>query len=252
MVLGDVASVLHGAPAGPRLDAVDRGVPNALTPNHILEVERAAVIHHPLSDLTAGRGRNLDGISICARFHSTTQTYTTAIRAHKVNCLATAVIRRAGAGTVPGAVDLPDAALPRGDDLLGALHGDRLAGADGGEGGGAVSAEARGARGAALHLGRARALVGDRGPRAVARPTAVARATVSAGRLGAALDVGGVGGAGPGDANAAGGRAVGGGDADAYRTSVMILMGWVWGRVTRSAAGPNAGLVDGGHGGRGR
>lgn len=56
------------------------------------------------------------------------------------------MIRRAWAGTVAGAVDLPHAAGPRSDKSLGAVHRDRLTGADGRESGSGVSAEPRGGR----------------------------------------------------------------------------------------------------------
>ncbi len=59
MVLRDVAPVLHGAPAGPRLDTIPPRGPDALAPDDILELERAAVVHDPLGDLPARHGRDL-------------------------------------------------------------------------------------------------------------------------------------------------------------------------------------------------
>lgn len=59
MVLSNVTAVLHRTPAGPRFDAILRGVPNLLAVDDILEVERPPVVHRPLSKLTAGGGRNL-------------------------------------------------------------------------------------------------------------------------------------------------------------------------------------------------
>ena len=181
MVLGNVAPVLHVAPAGPSLDAVDRRTPDFLAPDDILEVECAAVIHNPLGDLAAGHGGHLINLfSVCLGHVSKMATYTTAVRAHKVDCLAAAVIRRPRAGAVSGAVDLPHPARERGNDLLRATHSDRLARTDGREGRRRVSAEARGARRAALHLGRPGALIRDGAAAAVALPAAVARAGVGA------------------------------------------------------------------------
>ena len=59
MVRGDVAPILHGAPARPRFNAVDRGVPDLLTPNDVLEAERATIVHHPLGHLAARRSGHL-------------------------------------------------------------------------------------------------------------------------------------------------------------------------------------------------
>ena len=53
VVGGDIATVLHGAPAGPGLDTVHRRVPDPLAPNYVLEVECGAVVHDPLGDLPA-------------------------------------------------------------------------------------------------------------------------------------------------------------------------------------------------------
>ena len=53
MVGGDITTVLHGAPAGPGLDAVHVGVPDPLAPDDVLEVECRAVVHDPLGDLLA-------------------------------------------------------------------------------------------------------------------------------------------------------------------------------------------------------
>lgn len=44
VVLGQVTPVLHRPPAGPSTDGVLRGVPDLLTPDDVLEVERRAVV----------------------------------------------------------------------------------------------------------------------------------------------------------------------------------------------------------------
>jgi hypothetical protein len=140
------------------------------------------------------------------------------------------VVRGAGARAVPDAKDLADAAGEGGDDGVGAVDGDLLAGAHGGHRGRRVAAPAVGGAVAALHLGGAGAQAGGGGAGAVGAPAAERLgAAAQARRLGAAQHVGGVGGAGARDGRAAAGRAVRLGDADAG-----------------GARGAVAGLVDGG------
>ena len=147
-------------------------------------------------------------------------TYTATISNHKVNGLATAVLRRAAAASaVADAVDLANAAGESGDDLLGAIDRDLLAGTEGGVGRSGVATEAGGGGGAALHLGGAGALAADRGAGAVALPAAVAGSAVGAAGLGAAADIARVPGAGTGDAGTTGGGAGGGGDADTWKST---------------------------------
>lgn len=54
VVLGDIAPVLHGAPAGPAGDRVLGGRPDLLAPDDVLEVEGARVVHDPFGDFGAG------------------------------------------------------------------------------------------------------------------------------------------------------------------------------------------------------
>lgn len=153
-------------------------------------------------------------------------------RAHEVDREPTTVITRPGTRTIPRAVDLPHTALVRGNDLLGPIDGRgftrahhrkgrrRIARASAAAGGDATLevrrswAESREAAGAAL-----------RGEAAVA--------TVAAGGLGAAFDVGRGAGAGVADVGSAVGAAGGGPDAD-----------------SGGAAGAGAGAVFDGAGGK--
>ncbi len=123
-------------------------------------------------------------------------TYTASIRTHKINRLAAAMIRRAGAGTVPGAANLPHPPRPRSNHLLGPRNRHRLAPADRGDPGRRVPAEPGRCGRAALHLRRAGAQAGFAAAAAVALPAAVACAGVGARGFGAAFYVGCVGGAG--------------------------------------------------------
>lgn len=128
------------------------------------------------------------------------------VRDHHVGSPAAAVVGAATGATraVADAADLTDAAGEGGDDLLGAVDGVLLAGADGRDLRSLVAAEAAGGGAAALHLAGAGALVARLAASAVRRPAAVARAAGAALGLGAALDVGRVFGAGARDGGAAG------------------------------------------------
>lgn len=55
----DVTSIAHLLPLIPALDTIRSGIPNPLTPDHILELERATVIHDPFGDLAARDGSDL-------------------------------------------------------------------------------------------------------------------------------------------------------------------------------------------------
>ncbi len=232
MVRGDVAPVLHGAPARPRFNAVDRGVPDLLTPNGVLEAERATIVHHPLGNLAARRSGDLCHPSQSVPIHLVrarrgkdrkrmgSQTYTTAVGAHKVDCLSAAMVRRTRAGAVAGAVDLPHPPRPRSNNLLGAVDSGHLAGADSRVGRGRVPPKSRRSRGTALHLSGTGAQARDETAGAVARPPAVARAGVGTARLAAALNVCGIGWACARDAHAAGGGALARGDANAWSEMV--------------------------------
>ena len=145
------------------------------------------------------------------------KTYTTSIRAHKVDRLAGTMIRRRARLAVTDAVDLPDPSGESGHDRLRARHRHLQARAHGRVGRRGVAAETRGGRRAALHLRWAGAVPRGGGAGAVGLPAAVTARVGRAGRLGAALDVGGVGRASTGDGSAAGAGAVGGGNADTYK-----------------------------------
>ncbi len=166
------------------------------------------------------------------------------------------MIRRAGALAIPRAINLPHPPGPSSDHLLGPLHGHRLARAHSGERRRFVATEPGDGRRAALHLRRAGAEAGLGAAATITRPAAVAGGAVGAGGLGAALDVGGVGGASARDGYAARGGAGGGCEADAWWEGGLV---WVEGVKrggrekggTCSAAGADAGLVDGCHDGCG-
>lgn len=195
MVLGDISTILHGAPAGPGLDTITR-TPDALAPDDILEVQAGTVVHGPLSELAAGHGGNLPGslrsVQAQHRSQSLRGTYTTSIRAHVIDRLAAAVIRSTGTGASPGAVNLSDSAGEGSDNLLGTLNSHGLAGPDGGDSWGRIPSEAGGRRRAASHLRRSRAKTSQCAPCAVRCPTTVASGTVGARSLGAALDIGSI------------------------------------------------------------
>lgn len=60
MVLSQVTTIVHGSPALPvLLRLIDRGSPDLLSPDDILEVQSAAVPHAPLGDLFARKGSSL-------------------------------------------------------------------------------------------------------------------------------------------------------------------------------------------------
>ena len=197
VVLGDVAAVLHRAPAVPSLDPIYRRVPDPLSPDDVLEVERAAVVHNPFGNLLARSGGN-----------------TSAVRAHHVGGFSTAVVGVTRAGAAANATDLTNATRPSCDDGFGTVYGDLLARADGGDGRSTVPAEADCGRRAALKGTGAGALVGHGRAGAVAGPATVAGGAVGTDGLGAALDVVRIGGAGSGDGNTTAGRAVSGGNTD--------------------------------------
>lgn len=243
VILSNISTIFHGSPAGPSLDAVDAGVPDALAPDDVLEVEGAAVVHGPLGELAARHGRDA-----------------AAVGAHEVDSLAAAVVGCAGAGAVSGAINLPDPSGPSSDKSLCAVDGNSLARSDGRERGSRVPAESGGSRGAALHLRRAGAETRHGCATAVALPAAVSRRPVGAGRLAAALDVGRIGRAGTADGHAASRRAGRCRKADTwvgqsamgstFSTGIIIInqLGH-----TSTTAGTNAWLVSGRHdvGGRG-
>ena len=54
VILCDIAPILHSPPAGPRADTILRRIPDALTPDDILEIQRRAVVHYPFRDLATG------------------------------------------------------------------------------------------------------------------------------------------------------------------------------------------------------
>ena len=56
VVLRDVFTIIHGPPIIPRLDRVGACIPNALSPDDVLELECAAVVHDPFGDFLAGNG----------------------------------------------------------------------------------------------------------------------------------------------------------------------------------------------------
>jgi len=65
MVLSQVAAIFHGSPVLPvLLSLIDRGSPDLLSPNDILEVESVAVPHAPLGDFFSRKGSRLCPISI--------------------------------------------------------------------------------------------------------------------------------------------------------------------------------------------
>ena len=59
VVVGDGSAVLHDAPRGPGLDGVDRGVPDALAPDDVLDLLRGSIAHGPLGEGLAGHGGDL-------------------------------------------------------------------------------------------------------------------------------------------------------------------------------------------------
>lgn len=61
VVVCNGASVLHSSPFSPWLPGVPRWVPDLLTPDDVLEIETAAVVHNPLGDRSARLGANLKG-----------------------------------------------------------------------------------------------------------------------------------------------------------------------------------------------
>ena len=54
MILGNVATVLHGAPARPGAGGVLGWAPDLLAPDDILEVDAVAVVHDPFSHVDTG------------------------------------------------------------------------------------------------------------------------------------------------------------------------------------------------------
>lgn len=118
------------------------------------------------------------------------------------------MVRIARTRTVPRASNLSHAAGKGLDNLLRAVYGDLLAGAHVGQRRLVVAAKAVFGRLAALHLARAGTFVSDAVASAVRRPAAVGARGGATGRLGAALDVGGVGGTCARDGGSAGRGAV--------------------------------------------
>ena len=118
-------------------------------------------------------------------------------------------------GTVavgPVTANLTDSTWEGSDDLLGPVDRDLLTDTDTGDVRRRIAPESYAIGRAALERARTRTEVGCTAARAVAGPAAVA--TAVAARLGAALDVVRVAGAGTADANTAIGRAFGSGDTD--------------------------------------
>jgi hypothetical protein len=126
-------------------------------------------------------------------------TYTTAIRAHEVGCKTTAMVRTSRTRAVPLAADFPNSSWERSNDLLGCVDRNSFAGSNGWDLGRRVTSEASSSRRAALHLRWAGALVAYRSTSAVRLPATVSRRALW---LGAAFDVGSVGGTGAGDGGA--------------------------------------------------
>jgi len=257
VVLRNIAAVFHGPPRSPGHNRVDSRVPDALAPDDVLDVKCDPVVHGPLGKHLSRDGWDLSPADLCQiRSYNDGEgrTYTTPIRAHKVNRLATAVIRRSRARTGSGAEDLPDPSRPGRDERTGAVYGNGLASANGRDGRGAVATEASRARAAALHLRWAGALVRHSCAGAVRGPATVAAGPVGARRLRAALDGGRIGRARAVDGGSASGRAVCGGDADAFGEDISAHYGneaREAGSNTGHTAGAVAGLVDGGERRRG-
>ena len=61
VVLGHIITVLHGLPRVPALDTII--LPNLLSPDDILDLERSGILHNILCDLTTRRGWNLSHVS---------------------------------------------------------------------------------------------------------------------------------------------------------------------------------------------
>ena len=154
VVCSHITPIIHASPLAPARDGLCR-LPDALAEDDVLDVLRIGVVHDPFGDLDARERRS-----------------TTAIRAHKVDSAATAVIRGLTAAVLTDAVHVLDPAGELGEDRVGALDGHvetaRLT-----ERGLRVPAEARGRGATALHRARPGALAGHAGARAVARPAAV-------------------------------------------------------------------------------
>lgn len=253
MVLSNISTILHDTPLIPRRDTVDARVPDLLPPDHILEVQVTPVLHHPLGHLPPRK-----------------RSRPAAIANHVVDRPAAAVV---AAGRRARAVaDAEELARAPGELLVHdarAVDGDLLTRARGRERGvRVVAAEAVCVGAAAHHAGGARAFPDDGVASAIRDPAAVAVGAVVAGGLGAALDVGGVAGAGVVDGAAAGGFAVCGRDADAWekgekrgllagggnvdergrRAEMGTMKVEGKGRRTGDTVGSLARLVDGGQG----
>lgn len=96
MVLSDTLTVLHGAPVLPGRHLVPRRVPDLLAPDDILDIVGGGVVHDPFGDVISRQSRLLQipTSSACTspKEGKQSQTYTAAIRNHKVNRLAAAVL----------------------------------------------------------------------------------------------------------------------------------------------------------------
>lgn len=56
VILGVITTILHSAPLIPGLGRVAAHRPDLLTPDDILEVERATILHHPFGNRSSGFG----------------------------------------------------------------------------------------------------------------------------------------------------------------------------------------------------
>ena len=156
-------------------------------------------------------------------------TYTTAISTHEISRQSTAVIRRSRTRAIPLASNLPHTARKSRNDLFSTVDSNLLTSPDSRDIRRRVPTEPGPASGAAPHLPGAGTLVCHGAAGAVGCPAAVPRRPVCAVWLGAALDVGGVGGAGSRDGGSAGRGARGIGDAHAG-DAVGAVTGLVGGR----------------------
>lgn len=59
MIRGDGASVFHGSPLRPVGNLV-ANLPDLLTPDNILKIQRRSIVHHPLGNSATGLGPNLE------------------------------------------------------------------------------------------------------------------------------------------------------------------------------------------------
>lgn len=157
MVLSQVAAIFHGSPVLPvLLSLIDRGSPDLLSPNDILEVESVAVPHAPLGDFFSRKGSRTAGI-----------------RTHEVSCKTAAMVRRSRTRAVSLTSNFPDPTRKLIHHRLGSVDRNLLASTNSWDRGCRISPEACGSRRAAFHLRRSRTLVASRGASAIRAPAAV-------------------------------------------------------------------------------